>query len=350
MVGDDLAKLAGMKPKLKPIEEQVMVITGASSGIGLATARLAAEKGAMVVLSSRNEDDLRQAVKEIEDQGGHADCIVADVGFDDDVQKIADFAIHKFGRVDTWVNNAGASVYGKLVDIPMAEKRRLFDTNFWGVVHGCKAAVRLMREKGGAIINIGSEASEHPLPLQGIYAASKHAEKAYTDALRMELEKDGIPISVTLVKPAAINTPFTEHADSRMEAQPELPPPVYSPELVARTIITCAQKPVPSIYVGGSAFMFANMSKFFPRLSERLSEMMFIDKQKATQPKRRDEGLMKVPQHEGRTHGDSPYPEHQTSLYTNVALHPAAAAAVAAGVGVAALAGVRGLQNRKKAA
>jgi short-subunit dehydrogenase len=199
-------------PRLKRVREQVIVITGASSGIGLATARLAAERGAHVVLAARNQQDLEQVTNEIRANGGHAVCVAADVANPEDVDRIAETAMREFGRIDTWVNNAGLSLYGKLTEVPMADKRRLFDINFWGVVNGCRTAVRFMKHNGGALINLGSEVSDRAIPLQGIYSASKHAVKGYTDALRMELEHDEVPISVTLVKPSAINTPYPEHA------------------------------------------------------------------------------------------------------------------------------------------
>jgi short-subunit dehydrogenase len=336
-----------MKNRLKPIKDQVIVITGASSGIGLATAYEASKQGARVVLTSRNTDDLNRAVDKITRGGGQAACVTADVTHDSEMQKVADFAIRQFGGFDTWVNNAGASVYGRLLDTPIKEKRQVFDINFWGVVHGCKAAVNHLKEKGGAIINVGSEVSEHPLPLQGIYSASKHAVKAYTDALRMELEKDGLPISVTLIKPAAINTPFTTHAKNHMEREPELPPPLYAPEVVAAAILACARKPMQSLFVGGSGFFLATLQKLFPRLAEKSNKGLFFEKQKATTPKHRDEGLMKTPEHEGELYGDSPHKMKRSSFYTNVALHPIATALFVVGASGAAVKGVRSLQEWK---
>jgi NAD(P)-dependent dehydrogenase (short-subunit alcohol dehydrogenase family) len=116
---------------------------------------------------------------------------------------------HLAGRIDTWVNNAGVSIYGRIEEVPDADSRRLFDTNFWGVVNGSRIAAKIMKETGGgAIINVGSTLSDRAVPIQGMYSASKHAVKGFTDAFRMELESDDVPISVTLVKPAAIDTPY----------------------------------------------------------------------------------------------------------------------------------------------
>jgi NADP-dependent 3-hydroxy acid dehydrogenase YdfG len=177
-----------MRIKLKKLEDQVIVITGASSGIGLATAEMAAERGARVVLNSRNEADLAAAVERIRGRGGRATYVVGDVADDGAMATLAERAVDEFGALDTWVNNAGIGLYGRLEEVDTADKRRLFDVNFWGVVNGCKAAVRAMRQRGGgAIINIGSVESDRALPLHGIYAASKHAVKAYSDTLRMEL-------------------------------------------------------------------------------------------------------------------------------------------------------------------
>ena len=232
----------GWKPKR--LRDQVIVITGASSGIGLATARMAAAQGACVVLTSRNERDLRVAVQEIDARGGRATHVVADVAVPDDMDRVADIAIREFGGFDTWVNNAGVSIYGKLIDVPMEDKKRLFDTNFWGVVNGCRTAVKYFSRRGGTIINIGSVVSDRAIPLQGMYSASKHAVLGYTDALRMELEHDKLPITITLVKPASINTPFVEHARTYMPGAPALPPPVYAPEVVAKAILRCAERRV----------------------------------------------------------------------------------------------------------
>src|SRR6476469_140532 len=189
-----------MTVKLKRLSDQVVVITGASSGIGLTTARMAAERGARLVLAARNEDLLRSLVDELRSSGGDAVYVAADVGSEGDVKKVVAEAHNKCGRIDTWVDNAGVSIYGKLEDVPIDDMRQLFETNFWGVVYGSLIAARTLKIHGGALINIGSTLSDRAIPLQGIYCASKHAVKGFTDALSMEVESDGFPISVTLIK------------------------------------------------------------------------------------------------------------------------------------------------------
>ena len=188
-----------MNLQLKDLSDQVIVITGASSGIGLVTARMAARRGACVVLNARNEEALRQVANEINAEGGEAVHVAGDVGKLSDVQMIAYEAIRRFGGFDTWVNNAGVSIYGPVLDQSLADQRRLFDTNYWGVVHGSIVACTHLRKRGGALINIGSVLSDVAIPIQGTYCATKHAVKGYTDALRLELDRHRITTPVVLV-------------------------------------------------------------------------------------------------------------------------------------------------------
>jgi short-subunit dehydrogenase len=335
-----------LKLKLKKIQDQVIVITGASSGIGLATARLAAKRGARVVLNARNDGDLQQVTEEIRANGGRAIAVAGDVADEQAMDRLADTAQRELGPIDTWVNNAGLSIYGKLTDIPMADKRRLFDINFWGVVNGCRSAVRCLKQRGGAIINIGSEVSELAIPLQGIYSASKHAVAGYTDALRMELEHDGIPISVTLVKPSAINTPFPEHARNYLEdGVPTLPPPVYAPEVVAETILKCAERPVRDVVVGGTGKAQIVMSHLAPRLTDRYMERRMFDQQKTYDRSQPREGSLEHPQRDGRAHGLHRGHVKQSSAYTTAALSDVTRFVSFAAAGLALAAGVRRWRN-----
>jgi len=194
--------------QLKDINQQVMVITGASSGIGLTTARMAADQGARLVLNARSEDSLQSLVDEINANGGEAIYVAGDVGNEQDMRRVAQAAIDRFGGFDTWVNNAGVSIYGLIDEIDPEDHKRLFETNFWGVVNGSVVAAEHLKKRGGALINIGSTVSDRAISIQGMYAASKHAVKGFTDAFRIELEEEGAPISVTLIKPGSIDTPF----------------------------------------------------------------------------------------------------------------------------------------------
>ena len=221
--------------KLKPLAEQVIVITGASSGIGLATAQAAVEGGARLVLAARSLETLDLICADIEDAGGSAICVAADVASREDVENVARAAIDEYGRIDTWVNNAGVSIYGTLEEVSEADNRRLFDTNFWGVVNGSLVALPHLKRHGGALINVGSEVSDAVVPLQGMYSASKHAVKGFTDALRVEVEDVAdCNVSITLIQPTAVNTPYPQHARNYMECEPKLPSPRIEPEQVAR--------------------------------------------------------------------------------------------------------------------
>jgi NAD(P)-dependent dehydrogenase (short-subunit alcohol dehydrogenase family) len=334
-----------MKPNLKKLSEQVVVITGPTSGIGLVTARVAAKRGARLVLAARTQGALRELVDEIRAGGGEAEYVVADVGDPQQVKDIADLAIRKFGGFDTWVNNAAVSIYGKMEDVAVEDHRRLFETNYWGVVYGSLAAARHLKGRGGALINVGSVLSDRAVPIQGTYCASKHAVKGFTDALRMELEHDGAPISVTLIKPSSIDTPYRQHAKNYMREEPKNPPPVYAPEPVAEAILYAAEHPVRDIYVGGAGRALTVGAFVAPRLTDKVMEFQMFDAQKEEFPS--------ASHHNGLDHASGSllergsYSGHvsESSLYTKSALHPFIAGGLfVAGVGLAYVA-TRALRN-----
>jgi len=336
-----------MPPQLKPLSDQVMVITGASSGIGLATARMAAARGARLVLVARSAQSLEHLTDEIRAGGGEATFVVADVSRQEEIRAAALHAIDRFGGFDTWVNDAGTGMYGKIEQTSIEDMRRLFETNFWGVVHGSLAAIAHLKGKGGALINIGSSESERALPLQGLYAASKHAVKAFTDALRMELEAEGAPISVTLIKPGAIDTPFTLNARNYLETQPKHVPPVYAPEAVARAIVHCAEHPVRDVFAGGGGMGVAAFGYYAPRLADRYMERYVIPgSESGTPPRPRDHNGLMRPSDNLQERGN--YAGHviRSSLYTQASLHPALTGAVVAGAGLALRALLRGRSTR----
>jgi NAD(P)-dependent dehydrogenase (short-subunit alcohol dehydrogenase family) len=334
-----------MKLRLKSLGEQVVVITGGSSGIGLTTARRAAVLGARVVIASRNEEDLQDAVADIERRGGRAKYVVTDVADAAGMERLADTAVGAFGRIDTWVNNAGVSFYGELMDAPLEDMRRVFEVNFWGMVYGSRVAVRRLRGEGGALINLGSIVSDRAIPLQGAYSASKHAVKGYTDALRMELEHEGAPISVTLIKPSSVATPFFDHARNYMPCEPKPPAPVYDPEVVAEAIVSAAVRPVRDVTVGAGGRVLAAAGTAAPRLTDRYMEHAMFRGQQSRQPARpREDNLFGPPAHEGEERGSYTGHVMRSSLYTRLVLSPGRALA-AAGLGLAAYAGVRVLRR-----
>ena len=322
-----------MKMRLKNLCDQVMVITGASSGIGLVTARMAAEAGARVVLVARNEDALRTLTEEINSSGGRAAYVAADVGDQQAVARIGQTARDQFGGVDTWVNDAGISIYGRIEDVPIEDQRRLFETNFWGVVYGSLEAVRYMRDGGGALINMGAIAADRAVPLQGMFSASKHAVKGFTEALRMELEHDNVPISVTLIKPSAVDTPYAEHARNYLAKAPRTPAPLYAPETVARAILYAAEHVERDIVVGGAGRAISSMGAWAPRLTDKLMERTMFTSQYSDRPAQLNgaDALYRAGA-DLRERGAEERYARTESLYTRARLHPLLAGALVAGL------------------
>jgi short-subunit dehydrogenase len=287
----------------KPLSEQVIAITGASSGIGLCTALLAAERGARVVLIARSDETLADAVSVIGSEGGSAIAIHADVASRDEVESAVARTIDAYGRIDTWVNNAGVAIYGKLVDVSEEDSRRLFDVNFWGVVNGSLAALPSLKASRGTLINVGSEVSEAVVPLQGMYTASKHAVKGFTDALRVELEHvDRQPVEVVLIQPTAVDTPYPEHARNYMDWEPKLPSPQIEAQQVAEAILKAAVEGGRDIKVGAMATMNAAMSNFLPAFADRMAAKQ-ADRQHRNVPPQRPQGTLYEAGETGRVAG-----------------------------------------------
>jgi NAD(P)-dependent dehydrogenase (short-subunit alcohol dehydrogenase family) len=295
------------------------------------------------VLASRDETDIRTAAAQITEQGGRAIAVVADVGDKASMEALAEQAIVAYDRIDTWVNNAGVSIYGLLQDVPLADAQQLFRTNYWGVVHGTLAALPHLKLEGGALINIGSVLSETVMPLQGHYAASKHAVKAFTDTIRLELHKENVPVSVTLIQPAAIDTPYTEHAMNYLEVEPKHMPPVYDPQIVADAILACAVSPHRNLRVGSAAKMFTAMEKVAPTLGDKFKERTAFNGSMTERPALDDDTLWEPRAGDGRVRGNYEGHVMKRSFYTAAALNPMRTllGAAAIGIGIAGLMRVR---------
>jgi short-subunit dehydrogenase len=311
-----------MRPKLKPLDQQVVVVTGASSGIGLATARALAKAGAAVVLVARNEDALREACAEIEAGGGQAHAVTADVGDAEDMARVTRAAIARFGGFDTWVNDAGVGIYGDSLDISLADHERLFRTNYFGVVHGSLEAAHHLKDRpgGGAIINIGSVLSDMPAAQMGPYVASKHAVKGFTDTLRVDVQRQNLPIQVTLIKPASIGTPFPDHARNYLDHPARVPPPVYAPEVVADAILHAAAHPVRTLTVGGAGRQMVLTQAAAPVLADRLFGAILprMSRRKGERPR---EDSLYSPSQDGQARTDA-YGSRPFSLYTQAHKRP----------------------------
>lgn len=254
---------------LKKIGSQVIVLTGATSGVGLITARKAAGLGAKLVLVARGEDALQKLAEELREHGTEVITVAADVGKHEDVAQVAQSAIDRFGGFDTWINNAGVTIFGRHDDVPLEDHRRLFETNYWGVVHGSLAAVAQLRQNGGAIINMGSESCDCPLPLQSAYVASQHAIKGFTDTLRLELEQEKAPVSVTLIKAAGMDTPIVTHAKNFLHVEPKQASPLYDPSMAAEAILFAAEHPRRDMFVGAAAKAYSAAAYYAPHAFDR---------------------------------------------------------------------------------
>ena len=333
----DRKKASSMKDlHLKKLKDQVVVITGASSGIGLVTARMAAEKGAKVVVAARNEDALQKLVEELKGKGHSAIYVKADVGKEEDVNAIAETAIREFGRFDTWVNNAGISIFGHSMDVSTEDMRRMFETDFWGVVYGSKAAVEHYKNRKvpGALINVGALFGDRGTTIQSTYAAAKFAVHGWTESIRMELEKEHIPVSVTLVHPGRIDTPYNEHAMSYMDKQPGHRGMIYPPEAVAEAILYAAENPKRDLFVGSQAKIFMMLGRAFPRFTDKLVEKVMYPTQHLDRPSN-------SPEESGLYHAGYGLHERGTkegwvrsnSYYVKAAKHPAVTATAIAGAG-----------------
>lgn len=322
---------------MKPIGEQVIVITGGSSGIGRATAKAAASQGAKVAIAARGQEALDAAAAEIQDSGGDVLAIACDVSDAGQVNQVADQVVTAWGRIDTWVNDAGVSVYGEFMDIPEAEFRRVIEVNLLGVANGMRTAIAQMRSRpeGGTIVNVSSGLGDRSVPLASAYCAAKHAVNGLSESVRTELEHAGLPIRVSVIKPASMDTPFFRHAKSRMDAAPKPFPPVYDPSLVAEAILYAATHPVRELSVGGASAALAAIERISPRLLDLPLKLVGY-------PAQRDDTIDAGAAPDNLWAGtvgpgsvDGGYNGRSFSLYSWLRLTPAGRGAVVAGAALA---------------
>lgn len=305
----------------KPLHEQVVVIVGASSGIGRAAALAFAERGARVVCAARGERALGTLTEEIRQRGGTALAVPTDVADAAAVRSLADRAERRFGRIDTWINAAAVGIWGRVEDITDAEFDRVMRVNFLGQVHGVRAALPAVRRAGGGVlIGVSSVEGLRAVPLQAPYAASKFAVRALYESLRVELAQEGAPIAVTTILPASIDTPFFAHARSKLGAAPQPPPPVYAPELVAASLVYAARHPRREIPVGGSAIAFFLGQRLAPALTDAVMSIprLGVDPQRADRPAGAADNLDAPVDGPGQVHGGYPGLVLRHSLFTRL--------------------------------
>jgi NAD(P)-dependent dehydrogenase (short-subunit alcohol dehydrogenase family) len=264
----------------RKLKDAVVVVTGASSGIGRATARMFADKGAAVVVAARRGEALSEVATECEQLGGRGLAVPTDVSDEAEVRALAQQAIETFGRIDVWVNNASVTLFGRFNETPSEDYRRVIDVNLFGTIHGARAALPIFREQGqGVLINVSSIVTEMPQPYTSAYMISKHGIRALGMSLRQELALDGAEdIHVCTVLPATIDTPLFQHAANYTGRVPKALPPVYPAEKVASAIVGLARRPQREVMVGAAGRLIAAQANLAPGLTERTAATM-VDQQ-----------------------------------------------------------------------
>lgn len=272
--------------QLKPLDQQVVVLMGASSGIGRLTAERFAQRGARVVVAARNEAGLHDLVETIRASGGTALAVPADTADFAQVRHVADRAVEQFGRIDTWVQLAGVAMYARFDETTAEEWQQIIDVNLNGQAYGAMAALpHLKREGRGALIHIVSVLGKRAVPLQSAYSASKHGIVGMIDALRVELMQSRTPVSVTGIFPASINSTFFERARTKMDVEPAPYPPAYPPTMVADAILYAATHPTRDMYVGDVGRLLSAVQHVTPGLIDGILAVTGTSLQQTNAPR-----------------------------------------------------------------
>lgn len=269
----------------KPLSEQVILVTGASSGLGRAVARLAGARGAKVVVTARSSEALDACVHEIEASGSEALAVPADCSVQDEVQQVVEQAIDRFGRIDSYVANAIVTVYAETYRYEPDELRRIMDVNFFGQVYGYWAALPHLRDSRGTFVSIQSALAYRAIPLQGGYCASKAALRAFFESARVEIEKEGWDVAVSVVLPGAINTPQFDRDRQKIGYQPQPVPPIYQPEPFAAGVLHCCERPIRELPLGWGAQKAIWGQKISPRAGDWMLRRMGWSSQHTSEPK-----------------------------------------------------------------
>jgi NAD(P)-dependent dehydrogenase (short-subunit alcohol dehydrogenase family) len=266
-------------------DRPVCVVTGASAGIGRATALAFARRGWRVAIVARGQEGLDSARREIEAVHGEALALRADMADPDGVFAAAEEVVEKWGAIDVWVNNAMVTVFGKVDDITPDEFRRVTEVTYLGQVHGTLAALRHMRPRNrGTIVQIGSALAYRSIPLQSAYCAAKAAARGFTDSLRSELLHEGSAIRLTMAHLPAVNTPQFDWARNHMQRRPQPVPPIHEPEPVAEAIFRAAQEAPRELWIGGPTMEAILGTMVAPGLLDRMLARTAWDGQLSSEP------------------------------------------------------------------
>jgi NAD(P)-dependent dehydrogenase (short-subunit alcohol dehydrogenase family) len=326
-------------PRKKPLSEQVVVVTGASSGLGRAIARAAGNRGARVVVTGRNAEALDNCVREIESSGAEALAVPAEQTSQDEVAQVVEQAVDRFGRIDTYVANAIVTVYAEAERLEPDELRRVFDVNFFGMVYGFWAALPHLKESRGTFLHVSSALAYRGIPLQAAYCSSKAAGRTFLESARVELEKEGTGVDVSLVLPGAINTPQFDRDRQKIGYQPQPVPPIYQPEPYAEAVMHCCENPIRELPVSWGAQKLLWGQKLSPRAGDLMLRRIGWKNQHTDEPKPTDspdnlfETLPGDPGAHGRFDDQSKGSSAWTSLRLALTSKPALLALVGASAG-----------------
>jgi len=266
-------------------ERQVVVITGASAGVGRATAIAFAKRGARIGLLARGRAGLEGAKRDVEAAGGEALILRSDVSDAARVEAAAQEVEERFGPIDVWVNNAMVSVFSPISEMRPEEYRRVTEVTYLGTVYGTLAALKRMRPRDqGVIVQVGSALAYRSIPLQSAYCAAKHAIAGFTDSLRCELEHDQSKVRVTMVQLPALNTPQFDWEKSRLPHQSQPVPPIFQPEVAAEAILWAADHERREVYVGMSTMAAIFGQKIAPGLLDRYLGRTGVHSQQTDEP------------------------------------------------------------------
>lgn len=284
-------------------QDKVVVITGASSGIGRAAARLFSERGARVVLAARGSEELEKAAAECAALGTIALAVPTDVSDPGSVDALAAVALSEYGAIDIWVNDAGVYMMGEFSDVPLAVHRRLVEVNVMGVIHGMRAALRHFEQRGhGIVINVASAAGRAPYALASTYCGSKAAVRAITEAVRQE-QRRRPGIEVCLVSPASVDTPLFVHAANYTGLELKPMPPIYDVARVAHAIVRVASRPRRELSVGATPGVLALMRLLMKPIYERLQPKIVRRTHLGTRPASDQSGNLFQPSSPGGESG-----------------------------------------------
>ncbi len=286
---------------------EVVVITGASAGVGRATARAFAERGAHIGLLARGPDGLEGVRKEIEAAGGQALVLPTDVAHADQIEAAAEAVEQRLGPIDIWINNAMVSVFSPIKEMTPDEFKRVTEVTYLGYVYGTLSALkRMLGRDRGVIVQVGSALAYRGIPLQGAYCGAKHAIQGFTDSLRCELLHDESKVKVVEVHMPALNTPQFSWVKSRLPRKPQPVPPIFQPEVAAEAIFWAAHHDRPEVYVGWPTVKAIVGNKIAPRLADWYLARNGYSSQQTNEPvesDRRDNLWEPVPGDHG-AHGD----------------------------------------------